>query len=330
MEGFLKKARSAGFRTECLERALSLSTAAHTHIRQALEKQKDSGPLDVVALGSAARFELTAESDFDFVVMAYGICDDVAAGKNLLNCARAEVNALRYKPPGSTGLFGAVVSAPDMVERIGLDQDSNANHTRRILLLQESQSLMCSARHKGLLQAIIGRYLADYPADGKEGVPRFLLNDFLRYWRTLAVDYQAKKWRDGDSDWGLRYLKLLISRKIGMAATLYRMLSLERANVQKVYDIFARPPLARFEPILDTSSAFQLKTVVETLNDFVEKLTSEGFRSAMKEVDSKVTGDASPEFKVWRERAKEVHETMLKIFFENDEISETVKRYLLL
>jgi hypothetical protein len=68
-----------------------------------------------------------------------------------------------------------------------------------------------------VIRAILGRYLTDDPSwalkpDGK--LPRFLLNDVIRFWRTMSVDF-ADKFHDQEGDkWALRNAKLRFSRKL--------------------------------------------------------------------------------------------------------------------
>lgn len=146
-------------------------------------------PVDVVVFGSIAREEATTASDLDYLVVTHGLFEDPGSGVREVIDALEQLRdvELALEAPGGTGLFGKLVAAPDLVERIELDDDTNPHHTRRILLLTESTSIFSQDRHERLLRAIVRRYLADY-GQPKTGVPRFLLNDVLRYWRTLAVD----------------------------------------------------------------------------------------------------------------------------------------------
>jgi hypothetical protein len=51
-------------------------------------------------------------------------------------------------------------------------------------------------------------------------VPRFLLNDIVRFWRTMAVDFASKQRDRAGQGWGLRNAKLRMSRKLIFASGL--------------------------------------------------------------------------------------------------------------
>ena len=66
-----------------------------------------------------------------------------------------------------------------------------------------------------LRREILERYVANEIADHQLAL--FLLNDIIRYYRTVAVDYEFKTIENEDpKPWALRNIKLVFSRKLSM------------------------------------------------------------------------------------------------------------------
>lgn len=182
------------------------------------DRDRDSEPI-VTAFGSMAREEMAPGSDFDYLVILRTLERDPAKIQLYRESAVVALEQLGLDPPGSSGLFGCAISGTDLVNTIGLDTDTNLHLSRRILLLEESLGLNAVAGHGDLIETIAARYLHE-SRSGQPCVPHFLLNDVLRYWRTIAVDFEAKRWDElrGRKS-GLRYVKLLSSCKLVVAGT---------------------------------------------------------------------------------------------------------------
>jgi predicted nucleotidyltransferase len=177
---------------------------------------KDGRPLaenvSLIFFGSLARGESTSKSDLDWTLLINGEVD----GQHFAihQSIRKKLRAADKIDPGTTGTFGGMAFSHDLVHCIGGQDDTNKNLTLRMLLLLESLSIGDDEPRKMVIRAILGRYLGDDPSwtwrpDRK--LPRFLLNDVIRFWRTMAVDF-ADKFRDQEGEkWALRNAKLRFS-----------------------------------------------------------------------------------------------------------------------
>jgi predicted nucleotidyltransferase len=188
-------------------------------VRQDLEtglSEFSSEDTTVVVFGSLARGEYTPGSDVDWVLLVDGIADpehltsSLEVAKWLLDHS--------YEGPGPEGIFGGLAFASDLIHRIGGEDDTNANTTVRLLSLLESTAIGQAGAYDRVLNNVLRRYvMEDYGwvhARNPANLPRFLLNDIVRYWRTLAVDFAYKRRERGGAQWALKTAKLRLSRKL--------------------------------------------------------------------------------------------------------------------
>ncbi|MEV7693272.1 DUF294 nucleotidyltransferase-like domain-containing protein [Microbacterium sp. NPDC089189] len=315
-----------------LEAAFELSEDCIQRARKHLATELDGldDRLDVVAFGSLARREMTTASDLDWLVVVHALPEERSAVQAALSAAdglRAVLSEVGdVRAPGSSGVFGQMVSAVELVEVIGLQADTNHSHTRRILLIEESVSLRDEAVHRQLLTTTFRRYLDAHPS-ARTGVPRFLLNDLLRYWRTVTVDYQAKS--PARSMYSLRYLKLIVSRKLTFAASVLPLLALAEEGKQLsvdefadlLYETYSRPALVRFvsaaaslgadHPELMTSA----KQVLMIADQFNGLLGDQSWRDKIDEASRHDDAKEQDEFAAAHRLGRDLQGSLEEMFF---------------
>ena len=235
----------------------------------------------VVACGSFARREACAASDLDYFAIARdaAVAEDPTWAPGLRDALKAIVPV--EAAPG--GPFSAVERLPDMVKNLGGQDDTNQRLTRRMLFLLEGEPLSEPQGFRAARRALLDRYIA--PRVGPGMLPLFLLNDLIRYYRTIAVDYEYKT-AEADKPWGLRNLKLVFSRKLLYASGLFALAETcdgpAADKIARLEELLALPPLDRVAaicgelavgPVLDRYDYFLAQLARPGVRRHLERLT---------------------------------------------------------
>jgi predicted nucleotidyltransferase len=301
-------------------------------------KGMSSADLSVVVFGSLARGEWTAKSDVDWTLLIDGQAVPQHLDVALEVAARLKRN--KFGEPGQTGIFGNMTFSHDLVHKIGGREDTNENTTRRVLLLQESLPVGRPQAHERVLRLILSRYMnEDYGFKFGRApfkVPRFLLNDFVRYWRTIAVDFVQKQRGQAGLGWGLRSAKLRMSRKLIFATGLLSCFSCEllcsgevRDELMKRHSTLAME--GHFRAFIDRSpleilASFLLELKIKSrtairlfssYNAFLILLNDAGKRNHLKNLTPEKSG-GDVVFDEVRQISREFQNGLTSLFFQDN------------
>jgi len=312
----------------------------HEHLLAQSSEQE----MEVVVFGSLGRDEWTSGSDVDWTLLIDGRADlEHFHAANVVGQAIDE-----NRKPGAAGIFGNMAFSHEIIHRIGGHEDTNRNITQRVLLLLEGRPLARQdAGHHGpygrVVSTILERYLQSGSQECRDSEwkpPRFLINDLVRYWRTMCVDFAWKEWERDSEKWGTRNIKLRMSRKLIFAAGLLACLepsvqsganySLnQHEGRERLFANFSQTPLrlmAQF--LLDNGNGEQGDPLARKLFGKYDE-----FLGALDDTDTrKVLDKAAPskQTEVYRDCKKlsdEFQDALVELFFERNELSSLVREY---
>jgi hypothetical protein len=275
----------------------------------------------VVMLGSWGRRELTSQSDDDFLVLVNGTEREEVRPRS------ADLEAV-LGVAGQTGLFGTAAFCDNLVNRIGLDQDDNANLTRRMLLMLESVPVVGEAPYRSCWERVLDAYLVDSIRDRHP--PRFFLNDLIRYWRTIGVDFVGKE-RGEPEKWGLRTAKLRTARKLLYASGLLPSLlcgELRRDEMRDfLIDQFSAPPTDRVAfAFLHAGAVDAGLRTMRAYDRWVGMLDDPGVREELGRLTREETVD-SEVFQEVRRLAMDVEQGLLALLFDTQPLRGLTREY---
>jgi hypothetical protein len=293
--------------------------------RQAMGTIQADPDVSVVLMGSWGRAELTSGSDDDYMVLVNGAWrPDHEVNPSMERVAK-ELNV----KPGREGLFGEIVFCDFLEKRIGLQEDDNNNLSRRMLLLLESQPVLGERTHGEAWRKILKGYLGDAWKDNSP--PRLMLNDMVRYWRTICVDFAGKQRKRRGDGWGIRNAKLRTSRKMLFAGGLLPILECGRLRCDEMPEFLARrlrmPPTDRVaEAFLEGGLADAGGRTLGAYDEFIGLIDEKSFRDALEGV-TRETSESSEAFADATRLGRELQRGLLALLFETDKLSRLVRDY---
>jgi predicted nucleotidyltransferase len=304
-----------------------------------------------VVFGSLARGEWTSASDLDWTYLIDGQAnsDHLAIAQKMQTIF--ERNKEEFRSPSPTGTFGNLAFSHDMIHQIGGQNDTNRNTTQRILLLLESTAIGKNAQaHERIIRGVINRYLEEdnhllERDETRYRVPRFLLNDVVRFWRTMAVDFASKQRDRAGKGWGLRNSKLRMSRKLIFASgllvcfgcnldsRLQNTISAEKSDIRLdlVNHIRERIKLTSLEVLANAMHmyGFPRNQTEELFRAYAEFLTilddpkSRGELEDLRAADSRT----NPTFNRVRKISQAFERGLDLLFFENSKLAPLTRKY---
>jgi hypothetical protein len=297
-------AAAVGEQWPTLQKARSAARLTRGRLAAATLPLVPAEDASLVVFGSLARDEATTGSDVDWTLLIDGQASSTHLGTQ--REIEHAVLGVTQREPGPEGIFGGLTFSHELLHRIGGGEDTNRNLTQRILLLLESAAVGPDDAHGRVVKGVLTRYVTEDPRwnDKAIAVPRFLLNDFARYWRTVAVDFAFKRRERAAKGWALRVLKLRMSRKLTFASGLLACFTCEltpsvasaperpQAIVEHLLGQASHTPLERLAQVcLDHGLHDAARVLFSAYDSFLRLLDDESKRDRLKNLSPDDAGN---------------------------------------
>lgn len=305
-----------------LHAARELTATKLAERRTGLAEFQHDDDVAIVLMGSWGRSEVTSGSDDDFMLLIDG------DARPDIQPSKAEIETILDHAPGDQGIFGEPVSSRRMVEKIGLEEDSNSNLSRRMLFLLESVYATCPDIYAAVREQLLHRYVDESVKNYRP--PRFLLNDIIRYWRTMCVDFAGKE-HEGPDKWGLRNVKLRTARKMLFAGGLLPVFECARLTTDEMpgylCDQLQMPPVDRIAgAFLRHRATDPGGRALGAYDDFLGLLNDPICREQLQAV-TREQAKTSAVFAEAARLGKELEHGLLALLFETETLPRLVREY---
>lgn len=278
-------------------------------LRAELQKEfGDRNDIIVGVNGSYARQEVVEGSDVDIFFLGTQSADPASKAQETFF---PKLEALNFKPPSSGGVFENALIVTTLRDNIGGAEDTNELITRRMLFLLEGEWVFNEEGFRTARSEIIQAYLKDTSGEGH--LSKYFLNDVVRYWRTICIDYEQKA-RFRNKARGIRYIKLRFSRLLlyfaGVlaAAETYDLPITEKHAVLEC--MLALNPIDRIREIVGERA----ESAVTRYAEFLTALSDKDARAELETLDPSYVEKAS--FRRLRETAGLFREDLIRILYD--------------
>lgn len=181
--------------------------------------------LCIYVTGSYGRGDASTNSDVDVFFVHLGSEEANAVprvDKALADAALIKIcRKLEFPEFTKGGIYLDIHYLDDIRRHLGSAEDDARNlFTARMLLLLESICILNERVYGQVVANILDTYYRDFLDHQNTFRPLFLVNDILRYWKTMCLNYEARRTGKLDTDEGatselrknfkLKYSRLLI------------------------------------------------------------------------------------------------------------------------
>lgn len=237
--------------------------------------------LSIYVTGSYGRLEAHSRSDLDLFLVSKGDSPVQRTSKILIDAELIRISEAKGFPPFSNDAqYLEIHSLSEMLEKLGGPEDDSKNFfTARMLLLLESRSIFGDDNYRNIVERIIDAYFRDFHDHTGDFRALFLVNDILRFWKTLCLNYENKRNRLGDraakNKHHLKNLKLKFSRLLICFSTIIPLFASRTNSPEEILRLTELAPLERLRSVVQTHEQQELYRRLTDLYEYFLNVTAD-------------------------------------------------------
>jgi predicted nucleotidyltransferase len=236
--------------------------------------------LSIYVTGSYGRLEAYEGSDLDLFFVSD---DERAVDRTTKTLVDAELiklaRGMGFPPFSNDAQYLEIHLLNEMLDKLGGPEDDFKNFfTARMLLLLESRPVYGDKAYGRILTQIIAAYFRDYHDHTGDFRPLFLVNDILRFWKTLCLNYENKRNRTEErvqkNKHHVRNLKLKFSRLLICFSTIIPLVAAKNSAPKDILLLTGQSPLDRIGRLVTNDDQKRLYNQIRGLYCSFLEITS--------------------------------------------------------
>jgi hypothetical protein len=229
--------------------------------------------------------EASNQSDGDLIIILSDKVDlDSKDAEEAYEFVVKKLNTINIERPNAKGVFRNPTNIKSLTDSIGKMDEKYEIFSKRLLLLLETQPVYNDDQYIEVIDNIIDRYAKNFVETKPTKEWTFLLNDLIRYFRSLAVNYQFS-FNDNSEvgKWGLRNVKLRHSRLVMYSGLLMLLGESSKERENKIGWLKQRlkmTPLERIAWVYKVNNE-SFSSLAKLYNIFLENINDETIRERL-------------------------------------------------